>query len=397
MEEPKYICIAGKNAIAVKALEFVLDSYSHEYKVIGLANQNDSGVDSWQPSFKKTLLKNEIQEVNLEDLFKLKNLVFLSLEYERIIRPNKFASKHLFNIHFSYLPSYKGMYTSSLPLLNNELYSGVTLHYIDSGIDTGKIIDQIKFPICEFDDALNLYLNYNRFAYKLLLKNLDKLLTDNFNSNEQSSKNSSYYSKKSIDYSNLNIDYNQTALSIRNQIRAFAFRPYQLPKFNKIEIRFAKITDERSRIKPNQVLEETFFYIKLSTVDYNVILFKDKLEEMLQATRDGENKLVREYIEFDYPLNDKNKQGWDLLIVATYSGNEEIFNSLIKRNVNRFTKNYNGTNLLMYALTPFEKFKKDYFFKKLLNLGLSPYLKDNNDLTTLDWIDRRKLKLLPND
>ena len=73
--------------------------------------------------------------------------MFISLEYHRLIDPLKFVTSKLYNPHFSLLPAYKGMYTSALPLLNDEKDAGVTLHHIDSGIDTGDIIDQIIFPI----------------------------------------------------------------------------------------------------------------------------------------------------------------------------------------------------------------------------------------------------------
>ena len=59
--------------------------------------------------------------------------------------PKNFLNARLYNIHFSYLPAYKGMFTSALPIKNGEVDSGVTLHKIESGIDTGDIIDQIKF------------------------------------------------------------------------------------------------------------------------------------------------------------------------------------------------------------------------------------------------------------
>ena len=42
------------------------------------------------------------------------------------------------------------MFTSALPLINGEKETGVTLHKIDAGIDTGDIIDQIKFQIKGF-------------------------------------------------------------------------------------------------------------------------------------------------------------------------------------------------------------------------------------------------------
>ena len=34
-----------------------------------------------------------------------------------------------------------------IPIFNGEKYSGVTIHKIDNGIDTGEIIYQLKFKI----------------------------------------------------------------------------------------------------------------------------------------------------------------------------------------------------------------------------------------------------------
>ena len=48
------------------------------------------------------------------------------------------------------------MYTSYWPIKNGEKKSGVTLHKIDSGIDTGDIISQLSFDIDE-DTLFSLY------------------------------------------------------------------------------------------------------------------------------------------------------------------------------------------------------------------------------------------------
>lgn len=392
-KETKYICIAGKNSVSVNAIEFIYNNFKDEYKIYGLPNSNDDGIDSWQPSFKKKLLDLNIEIIKIEDLYDIENLIFISLEYNRIIKPEKFKTDKLYNIHFSYLPSYKGMYTSAMPILNNEKYSGVTLHYIDKGIDTGKIIEQIKFTINKNDDSFTLYQKYNYFSFELFKSSISNLLSGNYITKKQPYKSSSYYSKKSIDYSNLKIDFNQTAESIYNQIRAFAFRPYQLPKFNNNSIRFSKITNNLSEKKVKQIIHEDYFSFTISTIDYNIILYKDCLETMLDAIRNKENSLVKRYINIDYPLEDKNQYGWDMLIVATYSGNKEVFDLLIKKGVNIKTTNYKKTNLLMYALTPLEEHNDRYFFDNLIKLGLDVKLKDSLGFSTLDWVNKRKINI----
>tara|TARA_B100001057_G_scaffold2688_1_gene2490 strand:- start:1131 stop:1712 length:582 start_codon:yes stop_codon:yes gene_type:complete len=59
---------------------------------------------------------------------------------------NEFRGKIL-NIHPSLLPKYKGLNTHERALNNNEKYSGCTVHFVNSKLDSGKIILQKKVKI----------------------------------------------------------------------------------------------------------------------------------------------------------------------------------------------------------------------------------------------------------
>ena len=83
--------------------------------------------------------------ISLNQAYRIPNLIFISIHYDKIIKIENFKTKNLYNFHFSLLPKYKGMHTGAHPIINGENYSGVTLHKIDNGIDTGDVIDQIKF------------------------------------------------------------------------------------------------------------------------------------------------------------------------------------------------------------------------------------------------------------
>ena len=87
------ICIAGKNQCAIDSLKFVNDNYSKLYKIIALVNPSDEGRDYWQYSFKKFAKKNNINIVKINDIYKIRNLYFFSLEYEKIIDTK--TEKHL--------------------------------------------------------------------------------------------------------------------------------------------------------------------------------------------------------------------------------------------------------------------------------------------------------------
>lgn len=228
------ICIAGKNQCAIDALKFVNNKYSKFYDIIALINSSDKGRDSWQYSFKKFAKKNNIKIVRLNDIYNIKNLYFFSLEYEKIVNTKNFISKNLYNIHFSLLPKYRGCHTNFFQIFNGEKYSGVTLHQIDNGIDTGNLISQIRFKIPINATAYENYLKLMKYAVILLKRNITKILSNNYKSKKQDLNKGSYYNRSCVDYSKLSIikkiDNN---INLHNHIRSLIFPPLQLPKFGK--------------------------------------------------------------------------------------------------------------------------------------------------------------------
>ncbi len=267
------IIIAGKNEIACNMLKYVINYYN-KHKIMVIVNKTEDGIDGWQPSLKKLALSNNIPIISLVEAYDIIDCIFLSCEFDTIIKPNLFNTEKLYNIHFSKLPEYKGMYTSCLPILHNKKETGVTLHKIDKGIDTGDIIDQFVFPILSTDTALDLYLKFNKNGFDLIKKNFESLIENNFKSYKQSSENASYYSIKTLDFKNIKIDYRKTANEIKNQIHAYSFIHYQLPLFKNKKIIKAEILPDKSKQNPKKIVEETNEYIVINSIDYNIKLFK---------------------------------------------------------------------------------------------------------------------------
>ena len=81
----------------------------------------------------------------------------------------------ILNIHPSLLPKYKGLNTHQRVLDNNEIYSGCTVHYINSKIDSGKIIIQKKIRISKKDTAKTLAKKILKEEHKLYPKALLKI------------------------------------------------------------------------------------------------------------------------------------------------------------------------------------------------------------------------------
>jgi methionyl-tRNA formyltransferase len=267
------ICIAGKNAIAVNALKFLLDECGVSPDDLFVCpNKTDNGEDHWQPSLKKFATEHHVKVVSLEELYEFSDLYFFSLEFDRIIKPNKFKSQRLYNIHFSLLPKYKGMFTSVFPLLNGDSKSGVTLHLIDSGIDTGDIIAQTAFELTLNDTCRDLYFKYLKNGEVLFKQNFHKLLNGDYSTTPQPALGASYFSRNSIDFQNIAIDLKKTSFEIHNQVRAFIFPEYQLPYVKGYPIIKSTLTSEKMAY--NTCINESDCLI-LSGIDgYKMILEK---------------------------------------------------------------------------------------------------------------------------
>lgn len=86
-------------------------------------------------------------------LEKMDNLVGgISIRNMQIFREpvlDLFASKSAFlwNIHGGLLPQYRGVHPTLRAMANGEQYCGWTLHEIDKGIDTGKPLGSIVWPL----------------------------------------------------------------------------------------------------------------------------------------------------------------------------------------------------------------------------------------------------------
>ena len=64
------IVIAGKNQCAVNVHKYFKNKFP-KHELIGVPNSDDDANDSWQPSYKKYLLKNGYTEYRLNDCYDL--------------------------------------------------------------------------------------------------------------------------------------------------------------------------------------------------------------------------------------------------------------------------------------------------------------------------------------
>ncbi len=113
------------------------------------------------------LRKNDIKLICLAGFMKILPTYFIKLYKGEII-----------NIHPSLLPKYKGLNTHKRVIENNEKYTGCTIHYVNSFLDSGKIIYQRKVKITKKDNKRSIEKKVLKIEHKIYPKIIDKILSN---------------------------------------------------------------------------------------------------------------------------------------------------------------------------------------------------------------------------
>ncbi len=84
--------------------------------------------------------------------------LFVSMSFNQIFRKELLSSPPLktINCHAGRLPFYRGRNILNWALINDEREFGITVHFVDEGIDTGDIILQRCYSITDVDDYASL-------------------------------------------------------------------------------------------------------------------------------------------------------------------------------------------------------------------------------------------------
>ena len=110
--------------------------------------------------------KNELYEKKIINELKKNNINLICLAGFMKILSKRFIKNFkgkILNIHPSLLPKYKGLNTHEKAIKNKDKYSGCTVHFVNSKLDSGRIINQKKVRISKFDTP-------NTLAKKVLIQ-----------------------------------------------------------------------------------------------------------------------------------------------------------------------------------------------------------------------------------
>lgn len=109
------------------------------------------------------------------DLILLKGVSIISREIIKAVNGN------IANIHSGWLPDYRGVQCGTWPLVNNEFDKiGITFHFVDEGLDTGKIILRKKLDraILMEMGLLSFHHQIGCRQYSLIVDNIEQFFEE---------------------------------------------------------------------------------------------------------------------------------------------------------------------------------------------------------------------------
>ncbi len=168
--------------------------------------------------------------------------LIVSAHFQRILPPRIFSRARFgaLNLHPSLLPKYRGMSPQHWPIILGDAETGVTVHRIDDGVDTGRIIRQVRIPL---EPEIYIHQLQTKFlsVYRTIMVEAVERLFFGESGEEQPTTDISYFHK--IQNSDMEIKADMNVTRAYSLIRAFSF-PYSGAKFENITILKAKLVDE---------------------------------------------------------------------------------------------------------------------------------------------------------
>lgn len=247
------VCVfIGGKQIGVDCLRELLSKGIAPKLVIG--NVDDKGKDGWHESLVRvakefkvpTIKQTKVKDPKIiKKLVKINPEVILCIGGTQIIPRQvlKIPKMGCLNIHPALLPKYRGRFSTVHALFNDEEYIGVSVHWMDEGIDSGPIIFQTKFKVEEFDTAKDVYDKFTKVGTQLFTKFINYWIEGKkINARAQDEKLATYYPKGLPN--NGEIDWSWDGRKILRFIRAMTFEPFPPASF-KIGEKKMVIVDEK--------------------------------------------------------------------------------------------------------------------------------------------------------
>ena len=251
------IVFMGTPDFAVNVLQGLIDNYKDD--IIGVVSQPDKRVGRHQiltnTPVKELALKygipvfqpEKIKE-DYDDVISLNPDIIITCAYGQIIPKEVLDAPRLgcINVHASLLPKLRGGAPIHKAIIDDYGVTGVTIMYMDIGMDTGDMISKVEIPILDSDNLESLHDKLSEAGTRLLLDTLPSIINGTNTREKQNPDEVTYaYNIKREDE---RIDFSRSCREVFNLIRGLC----PIPCSN------AMLDDKEMKIYSSEIIEKKY-------------------------------------------------------------------------------------------------------------------------------------------
>ena len=279
------VIFMGTPEFSVPVLEYLIENTN----VIMVVTQPDKEIGrhheiSYSP-VKKVALEHNIEvyqptkiRKEYEPVINKKADIIITCAYGQII-PEVILNSPKYgciNVHASLLPRLRGGAPLHHALIDGEEKTGITIMYMDKGMDTGDIISTKEYKIKDTDNVGTIHDTLSLMGRDLLKETLPKIIDGTNDRIPQNNDEATY--AYNITREEEHIDFNRTAKEIYNQVRGLNPWPLAYTIINGVEVKIIDcyIGENESKLSPATICELNKDSIGVSTKDKIIYITKVK-------------------------------------------------------------------------------------------------------------------------
>ena len=179
------------------------------------------------------------------------------------------------NVHGSLLPKHRGGAPIQRSIINGDKETGITIMYMEKGLDSGDMLSQESIKIESTDNSDSLFIKLAELGAKMINPTIKKLENSEIVPIKQNEEEVTYspnisHEEELLDFSAL------TNIQVFNKIRGLSSNPgayFKIDNFS-IKVYESELVESKANIEPSTVCDVTKDSFSISCLNDTVIKFK---------------------------------------------------------------------------------------------------------------------------
>lgn len=146
----------------------------------GLGRAERAGIATFVCPLRDFDTRDEWDAALAERLSRAQPGLVVTAGFMKLLGPRALSVSHAVNTHPALLPSFPGAHGVRDALAYGVTVTGTTCHLVDSGVDTGPILEQRAVPVAEGDTEASLHERIKVQERRMLVENVGRLARHDF-------------------------------------------------------------------------------------------------------------------------------------------------------------------------------------------------------------------------